>query len=79
MSNLPRRGRVDRRIALEESDRLEHEADIADGHDRPALRPRQMQMGEGVPDDDVGVGREDRFGVKGVGSVFTEIGPLNPC
>src|SRR4051794_2668743 len=50
-----RRGRdVEGGVAVEEADRLEHEAGVVHRHDRPVLRPRDVGETERVPDDDVG-------------------------
>src|SRR6266542_6242781 len=50
-----RRGHVQGRVLVEETEGLEGEADILDGHDRPVLGPGHVIHAEGVPDDHVGV------------------------
>src|SRR6478736_3344931 len=45
---------VERGVAVEEADRLQGEAGVVDGHDRPVLRAREVRQPEGVPHDDVG-------------------------
>lgn len=42
-------------IVLEETLRLEHEAEICGGHDWVVLGARHMRMAEGVPQDQVAV------------------------
>ena len=50
------RGRhVQRRVPLEEAVRPEREADRGDRHHRPVLRPRDVRVGEDVPEHHVGV------------------------
>src|SRR6476620_7478772 len=51
------RGRryVERRIAVEEAERLQPERDDVDGHHRPVLGPGDVVHSEHVPQHDVGV------------------------
>ena len=49
------RRHVERRVAVEEADRLEPERDGVDRHHRPLLRARDVVDAEHVPEHDVGV------------------------
>src|ERR671915_2594875 len=48
-----RAGDVEGRVPVEESDGLEDEAAVVDGHDRPVLGARDVGEPEGVPDNEV--------------------------
>src|SRR4051812_43765004 len=48
-----RRWHVQGGVAVEEADRLEHEAGVVDRHDRPVLRAGHVGEPEGVPEHDV--------------------------
>src|SRR6266496_2983052 len=50
---LAGRGDVQRRVAVEEPERLEPERDRITGHDGPVLRPRDVVDAEHVPQHDV--------------------------
>src|SRR3954471_10780385 len=41
---------VQRRVAVEEPERLEGEAGVVDGHDGPVLGPGEVRGAEGVPE-----------------------------
>ncbi len=49
------RRNIEPRIAIEEANRLEAEADGRDRHDRPVLGPHHVMRPEGVPDHHVGI------------------------
>src|SRR5215471_12409456 len=50
-----RRRHVERRVAVEEANRLQREAGGGDLHHRPVLRGGDVVGAEAVPEDDVGV------------------------
>src|SRR3954471_22097739 len=70
-------------IAVEEADRLELEAGVVDGHDRPVLRAGEVGEAEGVPQDHVlpvqrAVTGDERLQAPGAGALVDDLagGPL---
>ena len=44
------------RVFVEEVDGFEHKSEVAGGHDWPVFGAGDVEIAEGVPDDDIGVG-----------------------